>query len=364
MKTVILSTLILFAMSVSGQTNNYTGKAKTFVDKFWKYIDAIKKIESENPPDKIRLCRVQAENASGQIDYIKKKDPAYDAASLEAMITPYLEAAAAAVNEKNDKIRAVGKNANKEGDGIAGIFMGTTTTEIRTTGNTDEDIANHKQQLITYNQKVERLIAAGVSGTGQYENYIRQQSVASIKQIKIAEEQINKADSKLGMIAYRELVGIETYWAAATKVFTNVSEAGQVHNMASVALQKFGSEEQVALKIRKNYEEKIKNKKMPAAILVNAGLEAEFRKVFTNSFKDLTIVKINIIAREWTVIRNEITGAILGRKHSAAIAVKTKEGNCALYYFHIGQQYTGSGYGLSAENARAFDGEITCENIK
>lgn len=364
MKTVILSTLFLFSMSVAAQTNSYTGKAKTFVDKFWKCIDEIKKIEAANSTDKVRLCRVQAENAKRQVEYIKQKDPAYDAASLEAMITPYLEAAAAAVNERNDKIRAAGKNANKEGDGIAGLFMGTTTTEIRTTANTDEDIANHKQQLITYNQKVDRLVAAGLSGTSQYENYIRQQSVASIQQIKKVEEQINKADSKLGLIAYRELVGIETYWAAAKKIFTNLSEAGLVHHMAMAALQKFGSEEQVSLTIRKNYEATIKNKRMPAAIIVNTGLEAEFRKVFTNSFKDLTIIKINIIAHEWTVIRNEITGAILGRKHSAAIAVKTSEGNCALYYFHIGQQYTGSGYGLSAENARAFDGAIACENIK
>jgi hypothetical protein len=364
MKTVILSTLILFSMSVSAQTNSYTGKAKTFVDKFWKCIDEIKKIETANPPEKVRLCRVQAENAKRQVEYIKQKDPAYDAASLEAMITPYLDAAAAAVTEKNDKIRSAGKNANKEGDGIAGLFMGSTTTEIRTTGNIEEDIVNHKQQLIDYNQKVERLIVAGVSGTIQYENYIRQQSVAATQQIKKVEEQINKADSKLGLIAYRELVGMETYWAAAKKVFTNLSEAGQTHNMAVAALQKFGSEEQVALKIRKNYEEKIKSKKMPAAVMVNTGLEAEFRKVFTSSFKELAIIKINIIANEWTVIRNEITGAILGRKHSAAIAVKTKEGGCALYYFHIGQQYTGSGYGLSAENARAFDGEIACENIK
>jgi hypothetical protein len=363
-KYILVLTFFITAKIIAQPIAGYTGKAKTFVDKFWKCIDEIKKIEAANPKDKVRLCRVQAENAKRQIEYIKQKDPAYGAASLEAMITPYLEAAAAAVNERNDKIRAAGKNANKEGDGIAGLFMGTTTTEIRTTGNTDEDIANHKQQLITYNQKVEKLIAAGVSGTSQYENYIRQQSVAATQQIKKAEEQINKADSKLGLIAYRELVGIETYWAAAKKVFNNLSEAGEVHNMAAAALQKFGNEEQVALKIKKNYEEKIKNKKMPAAVMVNAGLEAEFKKVFTNSFKDLTIIKINIIAREWTVIRNGITGVILGRKHSAAIAVKTKEGNCALYYFHIGQQYTGSGYGLSAENARAFDGEIACENIK
>jgi hypothetical protein len=364
MKTLILSTFILFSMTITAQTNSYNGKAKTFVEKCLKYIDEIKKIEATNPSDKVRLCRVQAENAKRQIEYIKQKDPSYDAASLEAIITPYLDAAVSAVNERNDKIRAAGKNANKDGDGIAGLFMGATTTEIRTTGNTEADIDNHKQQIITYNQKVEKLIGSGVSGTSQYENYIRQQSVTSAQQIKKLEEQINKVDSKLGLIAYRELVGIETYWAAAKKVFANLSETSQIHSMAVAALQKIGSEDQVSLKMKKNYEEKIKNKKMPAAVMVNAGLESEFKKVFTNSFKDLTIIKINIIAREWTIIRNEISGSILGRKHSAAIAVKTKEGNCALYYFHIGQQYTGSGYGISAENARSFDGEIACENVK
>lgn len=364
MKTIFLSTLIFFTLIASAQTYSYTGKAKTFVDKFWKCMEAIKKIESENPPDKIRLCRVQAENASGQIDYIKKKDPAYDAASLEALITPYLEAAAAAVKLKNEKTRAAGNNADKEGDGIAGLFMGTTATEIRNTSNTDEDIANHKLQIAAFNQKVEKLIAAGISGETQYETYIRNLSAPSILQIKKLEEQINKADNKLGLIAYRDIIGIETYWSAAKKVFANVAEAGQVQKLAAAALQRMGTEEQVALKIQKNYEDKIKNKKMPAAVLVNAALESEFRKVFNNSFKELTIIKINIIAREWTVIRNEITGVILGRKHSAAIAVKTKEGTCALYYFHIGQQHNGSGYGLSAENARGFDGELLCSNIK
>jgi hypothetical protein len=364
MKTLSILTFILFSMNISAQTNSYNGKAKTFVDKCLKYIDEIKKIETLNPSDKVRLCRVQAENAKRQIEYIKQKDPSYYAASLEAIITPYLEAASVAVNERNDKIRAAGKNANKDGDGIAGLFMGTTTTEIRTTGNIESDIANHKQQLISYNQKVDNLITTGVAGASQYENHIRQQSVISTKQIKKAEEQINKADSKLGLIAYRELVGIETYWAAAKKVFPSLGETDQVHKMAVIALNKMGSEEQVTMKIKKNYEDKIKNKKMPAALIVNSGLETEFKKVFSNSFKDLTILKINIIARDWTIIRNEISGAILGRKHSAAIAVKTKEGNCALYYFHIGQQYTGNGYGVSAENARSFDGEIACENVK
>ncbi|MDZ4807840.1 MAG: hypothetical protein SGI96_06170 [Bacteroidota bacterium] len=364
MKTLLSLILILLTMSTSAQIGTYNGKAQIFVLKFWKCMEMIKKIESENPPDKIRLCRVQAENASSQIDYIKKKDPAYDAASLEAMITPYLEAAAAEVKLKNEKVRAAGNNADKEGDGIAGLFMGTTTTEVRTTGNTDEDIANHKLQIVAYNQKVEKLIAAGISGANQYETYIRNLSAPSTQQIKKLEEQISKADNKLGLIAYRDLVGIETYWSAAKKVFINVPETGQVQNLAAAALQRIGTEEAVAVKIRKNYEDKIRNKKMPAAEMVNAGLESEFRKVFNNSFKELTIIKINIIAREWTVIRNEVTGVILGRKHSAAIAVKTKEGNCALYYFHIGQPYTGSGYGLSAENARGFDGELLCDNIK
>jgi hypothetical protein len=77
---------------------------------------------------------------------------------------------------------------------------------------------------------------------------------------------------------------------------------------------------------------------MPNAKKTDVALQARMITAFKNSndwksgFIDATeVLRISIIDADWIIRRNELTGAILHRYIRAAIAVKTKNGNCAYY---------------------------------
>ncbi|MDO9254659.1 MAG: hypothetical protein Q7U54_04035 [Bacteroidales bacterium] len=77
---------------------------------------------------------------------------------------------------------------------------------------------------------------------------------------------------------------------------------------------------------------------LPAAKKTDATLQAKMNASFKNSndwksgFIDASeVLRISIIDPDWFIRRNELTGAILHRYIRAAIAVKTKNGNCAYY---------------------------------
>ena len=79
-----------------------------------------------------------------------------------------------------------------------------------------------------------------------------------------------------------------------------------------------------------------------------------------------TIVKIHLLSRDWSIVRNSLTGAIICRIQTAAIVAKKKDGSCILYDYTIRQAFTGSGYsGTSSRHAHGvLAAEFLCENAK
>ena len=105
---------------------------------------------------------------------------------------------------------------------------------------------------------------------------------------------------------------------------------------------------------------------MPAAVVKSEAVEAEFREAFAAEGWGETIVKIHILSRDWSVLRNNLTGVILGRIQTAAICAKKKSGECILYEFTIRQDHTGGGYsGTSRRHSHGvIEAEFLCENAK
>jgi len=88
------------------------------------------------------------------------------------------------------------------------------------------------------------------------------------------------------------------------------------------------------------------NAVMPAAKKTDAALESRMIAAFKGSndwktgFIDATeVLRISIMDPDWFIRRNELTGAILHRYIRAAIAVKTKNGNCAYYPVTFQEDY-------------------------
>lgn len=80
--------------------------------------------------------------------------------------------------------------------------------------------------------------------------------------------------------------------------------------------------------------------------MVNAALEKEMFNALASSDGDkLTPSKVVIVDAGWTIVRNELTGIILGRKIGAIVKVKYKDsGFCYAEYVEYNEDYTGSSY--------------------
>lgn len=75
------------------------------------------------------------------------------------------------------------------------------------------------------------------------------------------------------------------------------------------------------------------------------------------------LIKISIVDADWYVRRNEFSGAILHRYIRAAIAIKTKEGNCAYFQATFQEDYEGGKYQPLKYDGAGDRIPILCENL-
>jgi hypothetical protein len=365
MKSIFTISVFLFSFIAMGQ-NTDNPRVKPFLDKFYKAVEDIKKTEASDNPNKVRACKIYADIAMTQIGYIKKRDPGYDVAPLEALVMPYREAAVQAVQAHNENINNKVKQADKDGDGCASLFMGSTTVEMRGSGDLEADIASHIEQLKKYKEKTERLLAGNRAGVEVCEDYISSTVAQGKKGLQRLIKETQAEYAKPVKFAYRELVGLEAYWDAARRIYPNIKEAADLQQQIQQALTSLGTMEQAAAKADARRRERLKNTFMPKAVVTNAALDAEFKEAFVNEGWNESIIKIHILSREWDIIRNELTGAIICRTQAAAIVAKQKNGNCILYSYTIKQQYNGSGYSTvsSRYSHGVIEDEFYCENAR
>jgi hypothetical protein len=367
MRNCFLIIVLFISLATTAQPNNsYTGKAKTFVDNFWKLADEIKKVGTEASNGKTPATKILIDRAKVQLKYVKTKDPAYDVTSMEQFLKPYEDDIAAVFQERNDAFDAKVRHNNPDADGCASIFKASKDVAMPGTGNAEADIISHIKQIDAYNEKVKKVLAGSMAGAEVCEDFLKTMSVPAKNRIDGYIKEMQKEFVVNVKVAYRELIGEEAYWNAAHKVYPNMQEAAEVYKKAKDAIASVGSMEDVAAKAFKKRQERLKNTFMPKAVIVNAALEAEFKEAFLNEGWNETIIRINITSREWTIIRHEVSGAIICRAQSAAIVAKQKSGNCILYDFTIKQQYTGSGYSnvSSRYTHDVYETEFFCDNAK
>jgi hypothetical protein len=367
MKNCILFFTLLLSVKAFTQTNSsYTGKAKTFVDNFWKLADEIKKVGTEVSNGKTPASKILIDRAKVQLKYVKTKDPAYDVTSMEQFLKPYEDGVAAVFQERNDAFDAKVRHSNPNSEGCASIFMVSPDVGKPGSVTTEEDLVLHIKQIDEYNEKVNKVLGGKMAGAEVCEDYLISFSEPAKKQVDEYIKEMQKEFVFNVKIAYRKLVGLVAYWAAAHKAYPNMQEAADVYKKAKDAIAAVGSMEDVAERAFKKRQDRLKNTFMPKAVVVNAAIEAEFKEAFINEGWNETIIKINITSREWSIIRHAVSGAIICRVQSAAIVAKQKNGNCILYDFSIKQQYTGSGYSsVSSRYAHdVYETEFFCENTK
>lgn len=334
--------------------------AKSFIASFWKAID---KLKAASAAQQYHLYYSNITSAETNLRNIKMRDPNYDTKALETELDKY-KAEQQGANTQKETTRDIAANTIRF---LSDLFE-SDQTSYSTNLNLEQGILAHQEKLQAFNDKVNQFLASNPD-----QSVIKsKEAIATQKANFVAgtvaeyEKSINENTSKAGLTTHRELLGMDVYWSAVVKIFPNLSAPATASQSVKAALTRLGSEAQMVAKFNKNETEKIKNTKMPPAVMVNAALEADFKKAFAETGWQESILKINLRTQEWTTLYHNITGNIICRVHEAVIAAKQKDGNCILYNFSIVQEYTGAGkYGPSRlyKNGVLAD-KILCENVK
>lgn len=101
--------------------------------------------------------------------------------------------------------------------------------------------------------------------------------------------------------------------------------------------------------------------RMPAAGMKNTAFEQKIMSDWTNErYKALRAV---IYDKDWSIQRNAITGLIEHRYVWCAVAVKTTDGDCKIFYVSYKQDYAGGSYGAFKGWGVGDNELINCDNV-
>lgn len=187
---------------------------------------------------------------------------------------------------------------------------------------------------------------------------------------KDIESSINEAGSAEQAMVYFYRTKVYTeYWKLALYFEPDNTAYSENLKLINATSSKIGSEESIKASIAKKAKERADKKQMPAAVRKDADLENKIKQSFMSMAKErgwnIEITKINIITKDWAILRDKYTNTITRRSQSASIAAK-KDGKCIVYDFvNYYQSYDGSKYvGGECGNDYQWPEEINCANIK
>jgi len=101
--------------------------------------------------------------------------------------------------------------------------------------------------------------------------------------------------------------------------------------------------------------------RMPAAGMKNAAFEQKIMSDWKN--ERYTPLRAVVTSTDWTIQRNAITSVIEHRYVWCAVAVKTSEGDCKIFYVSYKQDWNGSAYGKLNSWGMGDSELINCDNV-
>jgi hypothetical protein len=234
-------------------------------------------------------------------------------------------------------------------------------------GNMDDHIPQEMKA------KTEEILALDRSGYSGFEVWLKRiRKKAEEGQIRYPKlEKICKEQTKLIEIQnyYRHFQSYQAYWDAAQKIFPEEASFSKTYSLITNILNGLGTEDNLQALITKNYEQKVKETRLPAAKVKDAALEKLFMeaydKMYSESFKGKA-TKAIIVSDDWQIQRNEVTGIVTGRLRKGAIVYKNSEGQCRLVEeFFIQQEYVGNSFVATKSVYAVGKGqEMLCEYVK
>lgn len=316
--------------------------AKSFIASFWKAID---KLKAASAAQQYHLYYSNISSAETNLRNINMRDPKYDTKPLEAELDKYKAEKQGASDQK-----VASRDLAASTISFLSDLFESDQTSFPSNLNLEQGIPAHQEKLQAFSDKVNQFLASSPdqSVIKSKEAIATQKANFAAGEVAKLEKSINENTSKFGLITHRELVALDIYWASLVKIFPNLPAPAAASQAIKAALARLGTEAQMLAKFNKNEVEKMKNTKMPVAATVNPALEADFKRVIAEMGWKESVVKINLLNRDWTTLYHSVTGNIIARTQQAAVAAKKNDGNCILYTITIVQEYTGAGkYGSS-----------------
>lgn len=90
-------------------------------------------------------------------------------------------------------------------------------------------------------------------------------------------------------------------------------------------------------------DKNMKGRLMPKAEMkISKDLENRIKKCLTNNYGE--ILRVVVVERDWTIVRNEYTGIPVKRQVRVAAAIHLNSGEYKVYFYYVSQQYDGSRY--------------------
>jgi hypothetical protein len=333
--------------------------AKSYIKKFWEYVEKM-----EAAPNDLNILGTNSRAAATAINNIKMKDKSYDVAPLETELSKWKEAYEVA--------RTGGETQRGATTDVAALFR--LLYQVKTNV-AQQEIDAKILEIEEYKVKTAELVALNVDPTDKMNAAIIVNAKSRITvDLKTIDQNIKLWEANMNMIvdekparAYYLMIQYElAHWDALRQgPFAERAQLEAGYQKVADMVNRIGSLEKVLAKGKANAAQLLKNTKMPPALIQNPELEKLFRQTFEDTGWGETIIKINLLDRDWKAIRNEVTGVLEARTQRAAIASKNKSGTYTLYnYFTIQQDYLGNGFSSQAKIIFHESTGILSENIK
>jgi hypothetical protein len=313
---------------------------------------------------------MEIKNAEKKLELLKKSDPGYNTASLEAELQSYKD-----------------KNGSAENKWAKGEPQQTSTmdmekfNELLVAGTKEYSDVKDVSELNKLKQMVdayETKVAAFASENGdQSSNDNAKRSAEDgwntylddYTTVFYAKKNAERSENALNSQAlYYHVKLVKCKWDAMLKMFPESDIVKEASEKSNEALNAIGSPEALASKAEKTKAETIASTRMNPAVVNDPSFEAEIKKALAASkvAAGKNVIKINILSSEWSIKRHAISGVILSRTKAFEAVWKEADGTCTLlYYSNLKQDYDGSKYGKSyVYTMIGTTRTILCENVK
>jgi len=161
---------------------------------------------------------------------------------------------------------------------------------------------------------------------------------------------------------YYSLLGIRDGLRAVAGIYPDLSEVTPLLTKTESALARIGGPKMIEAHIGRNRSTALAGVRLPPARGHNAALEGDFQAYFASQFPERTFLKQNLMAPDWTVFVNKLTGIPERRSIGTRLVGKSKDGRCFIHEIFWTQDYAGGRYSGDRRVIMGED-EILCSNV-